>query len=161
MRLHHKITLSTLLGTVSAAVVPVQTALAQITNPAIGTELGGNPDAAASGSTFLNYFVTLWRGVMFIGALLVIVFFIWGGIEWITAGGDAGKVGKARDKITQAVIGLILLVASFTIIGFISAVFFGDQFSILNPVIPTPGDAGSGGGGGGGIIDIINGILGR
>lgn len=64
--------------------------------------------------------------------------FLWGAIEWITAGGDSGKVGKARDKITQAIIGLVILVGSFVIIGFIGRVFFGGDFDLLNLTIPTP-----------------------
>ena len=42
------------------------------------------------------------------------------------------KIEKARNKITQAVIGLVILVGSFAIIGFISQLFFGEEFSILN-----------------------------
>lgn len=112
-------------------------AVAQITNPAIPTELGGNAAAAQSGTTFTSYFITLWRGVIFVGGIMVLVYFLWGGIEWITAGGDQAKVGKARDKMTQAVVGLIILVASFSIIGLISQVFFPGM-NLLQLTIPTP-----------------------
>ena len=57
--------------------------------------------------------------VMVLGALLVFVYLIWGGIEWITAGGDKGKIEKAKEKITQSIIGLIVLagmVALFAIL---------------------------------------------
>lgn len=101
-----------------------------ITNPAIG-ELGSSAEAAASGSLFQQYFVTLWQALISVGALLVLVYFLWGGIEWISAGGDSGKVQKARDKITQAIVGLIVLVGTFAIITWISGIFFGEEFSIL------------------------------
>jgi len=53
--------------------------------------------------------------VMVIAALLVLMYLIWGGIEWITSGGDKGKTESARNKITAAVIGLIVLAAAFAI----------------------------------------------
>lgn len=50
-----------------------------------------------------------------IAALVLLLYLIWGGIEWITSGGDKGKVEKARNRITQAVIGVIVLSASTAI----------------------------------------------
>jgi len=57
--------------------------------------------------------------VMILGALLVFMYLIWGGIEWITSGGDKGKTEGARNKITAAVIGLIVLAASWAILGLV------------------------------------------
>jgi hypothetical protein len=56
------------------------------------------------------------RFVMVIAALLVFLYLIWGGIEWITSGGDKGKTESARNKITAAVIGLIVVAASYAIL---------------------------------------------
>lgn len=123
----------------SSAVMSVR---AQITNPALPEQLGGDSVAAAKGTTFTYYFVVLWRGLVFVGGLLVLVFFLWGAIEWITSGGDQAKIGKARDKMTQAVIGLVVLVGSFTIIGLISQLFF-PEMNLLQLTIPTPPAAGS------------------
>jgi hypothetical protein len=50
-----------------------------------------------------------------VAALLLLLYLIWGAIDWITSGGESGKVQKARDKMTQAVIGLIVLAASLAI----------------------------------------------
>lgn len=57
--------------------------------------------------------------VMVLGALLVFTYLIWGGIEWITSGGDKTKTEAARSKITAAVIGLIVLAASWAILGLV------------------------------------------
>lgn len=54
--------------------------------------------------------------VIIIAALLVFIYLIWGGIEWITSGGDKGKTEDARNKITSAIIGLIILAASWAIL---------------------------------------------
>lgn len=54
--------------------------------------------------------------VMAIAALAVFMYLIWGGIGWITAGGDKGKTEEARNRITAAVIGLIVLAAAYAIL---------------------------------------------
>lgn len=113
-------------------------AFAQITNPVIG-DLGNDAEAASSGETVTSYFVTIWNTLISIGALAVIIMFLWGALEWITAGGDSSKIEKARNRIMQSLIGLIILVSSFVILGFISQAFFGEDFSILNLQFTGPG----------------------
>lgn len=54
--------------------------------------------------------------VMVVGALLVFLYLILGGIEWITSGGDKSKTEKARNKITAAVVGLVVLAASYAVL---------------------------------------------
>ncbi len=106
---------------------------AAISNPVIGklgTDVGGE---ASSGSTFLNYFITIWQAIIFVGGLAVLVYFLWGSIQWIVAGGDSSKISAARDKMTQAIIGMIILVGSFVIIEWVSSVFFGGEYNLLNP----------------------------
>jgi hypothetical protein len=56
------------------------------------------------------------RVVMVIAVLLVFFYLVLGGIEWITSGGEKGKTEAARNKITSAVIGLIVLAASYAIL---------------------------------------------
>lgn len=69
---------------------------------------------------FASSFGGLMQGVlsfvMIIAALLVFFYLILGGIEWITSGGDKAKTEGARNKITSAVIGLIVLAASYAIL---------------------------------------------
>jgi len=114
--------------------------IAAIKNPVIGT-LGNDAAKAASGATFLGYFVSLWRAMISIGSIMVLVYFAWGAIDWITSGGDKGKVDTARTKITNAIIGIIILVSSFTIVGFISNLFFGSDFNLLKLTFPNPSGA--------------------
>ena len=54
--------------------------------------------------------------VMLVAAILVFTYLIWGGIEWITSGGDKGQTEKARNKITAAIVGLIVLAASYALL---------------------------------------------
>jgi hypothetical protein len=72
--------------------------------------------------------------------LLTIVAAIWffiqvllGGISWITAGGDKAKLTEAREKISNAFIGLVVVVAGWAIVA-LAGQFFG-WTSILSPNI--------------------------
>jgi ABC-type multidrug transport system fused ATPase/permease subunit len=54
--------------------------------------------------------------VMLVAALLVLMYLIWGAFDWLTSGGDKGKIDGARQKIMAAVVGLIILSASYAIL---------------------------------------------
>jgi len=109
---------------------------AEITNPVVG-ELGASAEKANDGSIFTGYFIVLWRTAITIGALAVIILFLQGAIEWITAGGDSGKIESARNRLTQSAIGLFILVSSFTIIAYVSKLLFGTDFRILYLQFPS------------------------
>lgn len=126
----------TFLTTITSFFLSAKQVQAELTNPVVEGGLGSGSQDAASGSTFAEYFVFFWNGLISIGALMVLIFFIWGAIEWIGSGGDKGKVENARNRITQAVIGLIVLVGSYAIVGFLGEIFFGDTFSILQINVP-------------------------
>lgn len=115
----------------------VTTAHAQITNPVVG-EYGDNPGTAAGGGLFVKYFLTMWNAVLSVGALVVLVYFLWGAIEWVTSAGDSAKLQTARNRMLHSFIGLFLLVTAYTIIGFISGLLFGTNFNILTPEFITP-----------------------
>lgn len=47
--------------------------------------------------------------------IIAVMYLIYGGIIYITAGGDADKAGKGRIAITNSIIGIIIVAASFII----------------------------------------------
>ena len=108
-----------------------------IQNRAIPENLS-NYEGARSGATFAFYLVYLWRTLIFIGGLMVIVYFIMGAFEWITANGEASKITSARNKMTGAIAGFIVLSALFVMLEMIGNLF---GLNLLNPSIPTPTDA--------------------
>jgi len=115
-----------------------QQLLAQALNfyeEAASQELPGLPDnIAAEDRGFGNFVGGLLNGVMVIAALLVFLNLIWGAIEWITSGGDSGKAQKARDKITQSLIGLIVLAST-------TAIFMAIQTFLGIEIFKFTGDA--------------------
>jgi hypothetical protein len=61
--------------------------------------------------------------VIFVAGLLVLFFLITAAIDWISSGGEKSGLEKARNKITNAIIGLIILFASFAIFGILQRSF--------------------------------------
>jgi hypothetical protein len=79
----------------------------------------------------VEHFVSQILGILtLLAGLLFIFYFVLGAFRWISAGGDSGNTQKARDQMTQAVIGMILVVASYSIIGLVGNLF---GFNILSP----------------------------
>lgn len=74
--------------------------------------------------------------VFILAAILAFVFLVWGGIEWLTSGGDKTKTEAARNRITAALVGLAIVAASWAIIKLIS-VFFGIDILGGTIVLPT------------------------
>lgn len=54
--------------------------------------------------------------LIIIAIVLSLLFIIWGGIDWITSGGDKQKLQSARHKIVFALVGLVIVFVSFFII---------------------------------------------
>lgn len=110
----------------------VTQAHAAITNTAIPG--GGSPND--SPKQFAVTIATLWQTIILVGGLAFLLYFLQGGLTWITAGGDKGKIEEARGKITQGLIGLAILAASYVIIKFIESAI---GLNLLNISWPTAG----------------------
>lgn len=62
--------------------------------------------------------------IMLVGAALFsLAFMLWAGIDWIMSGGDKTKLQAAKNKLTYAIIGLIVCFLSFFIIAIIATFF--------------------------------------
>ncbi len=51
-----------------------------------------------------------------IAGLSFMIYFLIGGLTWITAGGKSDKVEQAKDMMTNGAIGIIIVVVSYSII---------------------------------------------
>lgn len=70
-------------------------------------------DFATSITTIINYFLGLL-------GLIAVAFLIYAGVLMVTAGGNDEQVTKARKIITYAVVGIIIILLSYTIVSFVS-----------------------------------------
>ena len=51
--------------------------------------------------------------------IVLLAYFLYAGFLWMTAGGDSKKVEEATKMIRNAIIGLVIIVASFAISNFV------------------------------------------
>jgi len=73
--------------------------------------------------------------VLIVVSLVFFFILVVGGLKWITSGGDEKKVAAARAGITSALIGLVIVFASWAIMKLIETLF---GISILGTLtIPT------------------------
>lgn len=60
---------------------------------------------------------------LFLVVILTLFFLIWGGIDWIVAQGEKQQIQNARNKVTFAIIGLVVVLSSFLIVGLVGNLF--------------------------------------
>lgn len=89
-------------------------------------------------SNAISNFITI---ALVVAIILVLIMLIIGAYEWITSGGDKEAVAKARNRIINALIGLVILAVAFALARLAGQV---TGLNITNLVIPTPGPAVSG-----------------
>lgn len=82
---------------------------------------------------------------LFLGFLVAFFYMMWGAFDWIISGGDSEKIATARNKIRDAVLGMIMMVVVLAIMGVVA----GDILGIIKKtpsgnwifVIPRIGNA--------------------
>lgn len=83
--------------------------------------IGGQPVEPISvyPGTLENLITTIVEVVLLVAGILAVVYLIYGGLMYITAGGEAEKATKGRTAITNAIIGIIIIAASLAIYKFV------------------------------------------
>lgn len=74
------------------------------------------PPATVDITATLNAIVNWVFGILVLFAALMLV---WAGFQFVTAGGDAEKLGEARQKVLWALIGIIIAFASRGLVAFV------------------------------------------
>ena len=62
--------------------------------------------------------------LIIVAAVICLFTLVQAGIQWTTSGGDKGRVAAARARITYAIVGLIVALASFFFVSLLGN-FFG------------------------------------
>ncbi len=118
------------------------------TGGAATTNVFGNVDAppgvaqynadSASGIGLIPFISTLIRIATIVAGIIVFINFILAGYAYISSDGSSKVNEQVRNQLTFSVIGLVIIVASYTIIAIISLLLFGKADFILNPTISGP-----------------------
>src|SRR3989344_7920221 len=90
-------------------------------DPPPGSQFATGPNAL--GTLFSNAILIF----LIIAGLIALIYLLWGALDWITSGGDKEKLVKARNKITNAIIGLIIIFAGIVIFNVLVGIVLGGR----------------------------------
>lgn len=88
--------------------------------PGISSSMASDPVGGLAKliGTGINLFI--------VGAGFILLFFmLWGAFDWIVSGGDKERVAKAQAKITNALIGMVLIFVVLTVFGVLTGNILG------------------------------------
>jgi len=108
--------ISKIIGSGATFLGLTSSAFAQETNPR--DWLTGQVDLVKD-LTLQQLFVGLINWFIGAAALVSVVMIVWSGYQYMTAGGDEGKVSKATKSLTNAIIGLVIALIALVIVNFI------------------------------------------
>ncbi len=94
----------------------------------VPTELSKTADIVAVIQAIIKF-------ILIVAFVIAFVMLLIGGIRWILAGGDEKAVGAARNTITAALIGLVIVLVAFALIKLVET-FFGVTIISGNVEIP-------------------------
>lgn len=86
------------------------------------------------GLTFPNIVSAFIRLAVVIAAVVFFFILIIGGIRWIASGGDKAQTEAARNQITAALVGLVIVFAAWAIVALINTFFNVNIFNLVIPV---------------------------
>ena len=95
----------------------------------------GTDFANLGGLTLPSIISGLIRGALVVAAVVFFFILVIGGIKWIASGGDKGQTEGARNQITAALVGLVIVFAAWAIVALINTFFKVDIFNLALPVV--------------------------
>lgn len=95
-----------------------------------GGGLGPFGDNPGDGITGITKMVSSIIGLMTIAAGIWFLFQVLvGGFNWISAGGDKAKLQSSKDRITNSLVGIVVVVAAWAITALVGT-FLGVDFTL-------------------------------
>ena len=94
--------------------------------PPPAMDLGGTDPAQGVG-TFIGFGIRMF---IVIAGLALLIYLLWGAFDWITSGGEKEKISKAQGKITNAVVGMIIIFVVFVVFNLLAG-------NILGIIVPA------------------------
>ena len=84
-------------------------------------------DGSCELDDFMRIAVNVSQIILGIVGALTLLFFVYGGVVFLTSSGNKEMVTKGRNIIVGSIIGLVIVFASYTIIGFVITKFVPDS----------------------------------
>ncbi len=89
----------------------------KLTNPLCPT---GATSCVETAPEFAKLLIT---GILGLSGALALFMFVWGGLLWMTSGGNSQRVEKGRSTLVWATIGLLVIFGSYSLLSTLFDVF--------------------------------------
>ena len=73
-----------------------------------------------------------------VAGILVMINFVLAGFIYITNAGNTAANTQVTEKLTWSVIGILVIVSSYTLAAIFGVIFYGDPTYVLSPTLETP-----------------------
>ncbi len=80
-------------------------------NPPQGMNFGASDPVKGFGQ-LINFGIRLF---IVVSGMFLLIYLLWGAFDWINSGGEKEKISKAQQKITNALIGMVLIFVVFSV----------------------------------------------
>jgi hypothetical protein len=94
-------------------------------SPPPAMNVGGSDPVAGLGK-FIGFGIQMF---ILAAGMFLLLYLLWGAFDWITSGGEKEKISKAQSKITNALIGMLLIFVVLTIFNLLA----GNILGIVEP----------------------------
>ena len=92
----------------------------QVTPPP-GMDVGGS-DPVAGLAKIIGFGINLF---IIVAGIFMLIYLLWGAFDWIVSSGEKEKITKAQNKITNAVIGMIIIFVVLVVFNLLAGQMLG------------------------------------
>lgn len=86
------------------------------TSGSFSVNIGDEASSRIAINDSLGSFVSRsFSAIVLVAGLATFMYLIYGGVQWISSGGDKGKLEEARSKITNGIIGLAIVASAWAV----------------------------------------------
>lgn len=90
-------------------------------SPPPAMNVGGSDPVKGLGK-FIGFGIQMF---LLVAGMFLLLYLLWGAFDWIASGGEKEKISKAQSKITNAVIGIVLVFVVLTIFNLLAGSILG------------------------------------
>lgn len=95
-------------------------------SPPAAMNVGGGGSPAEGLGKLIGFGIQMF---LLVAGMFLLLYLLWGAFDWIASGGEKEKISKARSKITNAVIGIVLVFVVLTVFNLLA----GNILGIVEP----------------------------
>lgn len=100
--------------------------------------LQGLIDSSGVGKVFGDLLTSVISLMTMVAGIMLVLYLVYGGVKYVTAGGSEKAVDEAKRMITNAIVGLVIVVAAIMVTQLVGKILgFGN---ILGPSFLAPGE---------------------